>query len=284
MIKEKRKHKIIIVALLVLFMILAFYNGLVVRKYTIKTDKFLHDQDMRIVLITDLHSHIYGKDQSKIAKKIKAQNPDIIALAGDIADDVVPIHGTELFLDAIKDIAPIYYVTGNHEVWTRDVLNIKKLFKSFNVNILENDYEEISINGMKLVVAGVDDSDIIRYERPKSNWYEEIEQDFSNVKNLEGYRILLSHRPELVEFYSTLPFDMVLSGHSHGGQVRIPFLLNGLLAPNQGLFPKHAGGVYEHENYIHIVSRGVSFNPRLPRIFNPPEVVVINIEGKRFEE
>lgn len=279
MAKEKIKFKIIIIALLIVFVILAFYNGLVVRKYTIETDKLLDGATVRIVLISDLHSHIYGKDQGKIAKKIKDQNPDIIALAGDIADDVVPIHGTKLFLSAIKDIAPIYYVTGNHEIWTRDVANIKEIFNSFNVKVLENNYEEISINGMKLVVGGVDDPDIIRYERPKSNWYEEIEQDFSDVENLEGYKILLSHRPELVDFYDTLPFNMVLSGHSHGGQVRIPFVLNGLLAPNQGLFPKYAGGVYEHQNYTHVVSRGISFNPRLPRIFNPPEVVVIDIKS-----
>ena len=279
MVKEKGKSKIIIIALLILFVILAFYNGLVVRKYTIETDKLLDGATIRIVLISDLHSHIYGKDQGKIAKKIKDQNPDIIALAGDIADDVVPIHGTKLFLSAIEHIAPIYYVTGNHEIWTKDIWNIKGIFSSFNVKVLENNYEEISINGMKLVMAGVDDPDIIRYERPKSNWYEEIERDFSDVRNLEGYKILLSHRPELVGFYNTLPFDMVLSGHSHGGQVRIPFILNGLLAPNQGLFPKYAGGVYEHESYTHIVSRGVSFNPKLPRIFNPPEIVVIDVKS-----
>lgn len=279
MAKEKIKFKIIIIALLMVFIILAFYNGLVVRKYTIETDKLLDGATVRIVLISDLHSHIYGKDQGKIAKKIKDQNPDIIALAGDIADDVVPIHGTKLFLSAIKDIAPIYYVTGNHEIWTRDVASIKEIFNSFDVKVLENNYEEISINGMKLVVAGVDDPDIIRYERSKSNWYKEIEQDFSDVEDLEGYKILLSHRPEFVDFYDRLPFNMVLSGHSHGGQVRIPFVLNGLLAPNQGLFPKYAGGVYEHENYTHVVSRGISFNPMLPRIFNPPEVVVIDIKS-----
>jgi len=76
-----------------------------------------------------------------------------------------------------------------------------------------------------------------------------------------------------------LPFDLVLSGHSHGGQIRIPFLLNGLYAPHQGFFPKYAGGVYEFENYTLVVSRGVYFNLFLPRIFNPPEIVVVDIEG-----
>ncbi|HAE92398.1 MAG TPA: metallophosphoesterase, partial [Tissierella sp.] len=261
MIKQKRKSKVIIV-LLIIFTLLGFYNGLVTRKYTVKTDKFLGDQSIRIVLISDLHSHIYGKNQSKIANKIKKQNPDIIALAGDIADDMVPIKGTELFLKAIKDIAPVFYVTGNHEIWTGEVDNIKEIFRSFNINVLENDYKEVNINGIKLVIGGVDDPYIIRYKRPKSDWHEEIYEAFLNIDSPSSYNILLSHRPEEVNLYNSLSFDMVLSGHSHGGQLRIPFILNGLFAPDQGFFPKYAGGLYEHENYTHVVSRGVSFNPR----------------------
>lgn len=278
--KKNPKFKIIILSLLILFFITAFYNGLVIRDYTIKTDKLLPAQSIKIVLITDLHSHMYGNGQRKIIKKIMDQNPDLIALAGDILDDEVPTHGTEVFLDAIRNIAPIYYVTGNHEIWTRDVSNVKDIFKSYGVSVLENNYEEININGIDLILAGVEDPDIIPYERPQSNWYEEVEEGLLNVGNKEGYKILLSHRPELIDFYNTLDVDMVLSGHAHGGQVRIPFILNGLYAPHQGFFPKYAGGVYDHENYTHIVSRGASFNPKLPRIFNPPEVVSITIKGE----
>lgn len=271
-------YKIVIIILFIIFVFIAFYNGLVVRNYIIKADKLLIDQSIKIVLISDLHSHVHGENQKKIVNKIKKQNPDIIALAGDIADDKVPIDGTILFLEEIKDIAPIFYVTGNHEVWSGELNYIKDVFRSFGVTVLENDYKEINISGIKLVIAGVDDPEIIKYERKQSNWYKEIEEAFADVKDLDGYKILISHRPEAVEFYNTLPFDLVLSGHSHGGQVRIPFLINGLLAPNQGFFPKYAGGVYELENYTHIVSRGVSFNPLLPRVFNPPEVVVIDVK------
>lgn len=282
MIKSKNttKFKLIIITFLVLFIIGVFYNRLVVRNYTIKTDKLLPTQSVKIVLITDLHSHMYGKGQQNIVKKIMVQNPDIIALAGDIADDQVPIYGTEVFLKAIKDIAPIYYVTGNHEIWTRDVSNVKDIFRSYGVRVLENNYEKVHINGIDLIIAGIEDPDIIPYERPGSNWYEEVKEGLLNVGNKEAYKILLSHRPELVDFYDTLNVDIVLSGHAHGGQVRIPFILNGLYAPHQGFFPKYAGGLYEHENYTHIVSRGASFNPKLPRIFNPPELVSITIQGK----
>lgn len=277
---KNRSSKIIIISLLIAFFIAAFYNGLVVRNYEIKTDDLLPNQSVKIVLITDLHSHMYGKGQKKIVKKIKDQKPDLIALAGDIADDKVPIYGTEVFLDMIKDIAPIYYVTGNHEIWTREVSNVKNVFRNYRVKVLENNYEEVNVNGIDLLLAGVEDPDIIPYERPNSNWYDEVEEGLVDVENKKGYKILLSHRPELVDFYNTMDFDLVLSGHAHGGQVRIPFILNGLYAPHQGLFPKYAGGVYEHENYTHVVSRGTSFNPKLPRIFNPPEVVSITILGK----
>ena len=277
---KNRRSKIIIISLLISFFIAAFYNGLVVRNYEIKTDDLLPNQSVKIVLITDLHSHMYGKGQKKIVKKIKDQSPDLIALAGDIADDKVPIYGTEVFLDRIKDIAPIYYVTGNHEIWTREVSNVKNVFRYYRVKVLENNYEEVNVNGIDLLLAGVEDPDIIPYERPNSNWYDEVEEGLVDVENKKGYKILLSHRPELVDFYNTMDFDLVLSGHAHGGQVRIPFILNGLYAPHQGLFPKYAGGIYEHENYTHVVSRGTSFNPKLPRIFNPPEVVSITILGK----
>ena len=277
---KNRSSKIIIISLLIAFFIAAFYNGLVVRNYEIKTDDLLPNQSIKIVLITDLHSHMYGKGQKKIVKKIKDQNPDLIALAGDIADDKVPIYGTEVFLDMIKDIAPIYYVTGNHEIWTREVSNVKNVFRYYRVKVLENNYEEVNVNGIDLLLAGIEDPDIIPYERPNSNWYDEVEEGLVDVENKKGYKILLSHRPELVDFYNTMDFDLVLSGHAHGGQVRIPFILNGLYAPHQGLFPKYAGGIYEHENYTHVVSRGTSFNPKLPRIFNPPEVVSITILGK----
>jgi len=279
MIKIQIIYKVIIIISIVILFFIAFYNGLVVRKYSLKTNKILKDQSIRIVLITDLHSQKYGEKQDKIREKIEAENPDIIALAGDIVDDSGRIEGVKLFIEAIKDIGPIYYVTGNHEIRTGEVDKIKGLFRSLGVNVLENSLQKVNVRGVDLIVAGVDDPNIVGYKSPGSNWYKEVYTSFSNMKDMGGYKILLSHRPEKVDFYGTLPFDLVLSGHAHGGQIRIPFLLNGLYAPHQGFFPKYAGGVYEFENYTLVVSRGVYYNLFLPRIFNPPEIVVIDIEG-----
>jgi predicted MPP superfamily phosphohydrolase len=183
-------------------------------------------------------------------------------------------------LEAIKDIAPVFYVTGNHEIWSRDVDSIKDVFRSYGVTVLENETIEVVIGDVPLIIGGAEDPDINRYERRPLAWKDEVTEAFSGMNDTESFRLLLSHRPEQISVYEDLSFDLVLSGHAHGGQVRIPFLFNGLLAPNQGFFPKYAGGLYEHDNFTHIVSRGVSFNPRLPRVFNPPEIVVIDVVGQ----
>ncbi len=279
---KKRKTSVFLICfgILALLLVFAFFNGLVVNTHKITTNKLHKKDSIRIVLITDLHSHIYGKNQSKLVSLIKKQKPDIIALVGDIADDVAPIEGTKQLLIGIKGLAPTYYVSGNHEYWSNDIKNIKALFNKYNVNVLENTYQNISIRNSDLIICGVDDPEVMRYENTNSNYREEIYNSFIELKDKPQYKILLAHRPELIELYKESDFDLVLSGHAHGGQVRIPFILNGLLAPNQGWFPKYAGGKYKHDSLIHIVSRGLSFNPRLPRIFNPPELVVIDVEGE----
>ena len=275
-----RMRRLAVVGLLLIFLFAAFYNGLVVREYTVHTDKLNAGESVRIVLIADLHNHIYGQGQSKLVELIRNQNPDIIALAGDIADDEAPLQGTEMLLEGIKGLAPVYYVSGNHEYWSNDIRRIKEAIRQYDVAVLENGYDTITVNSSAIIIAGVDDPEVVKDEKPGSDWEEAFFGAFSGLRNEpEYYKVLLSHRPELVEIYQASAFDLVLSGHAHGGQVRIPFILNGLYSPNQGWFPKYAGGMYDHGSLTHIVSRGLSFNPRLPRIFNPPEVVVIDIKG-----
>ena len=276
--KALRKKKLIIfIIVFIAICIAAFYSGLTIKNYSINTEKFDEGGSVRIVLISDLHSCIYGGNQNSLIEKIIEQEPDIILLAGDIADDRVPIEGAKLLLEGIRDIAPIFYVSGNHEYWSGDIRGIKDTIRSYGVTVLEDEYREISVNGVPLIIAGVDDPYWIRYEykKPKKT----MDESFRELADKEQFKILIAHRPELIELYEKYPFDLVLSGHAHGGQVRIPFMLNGLVAPNQGLFPKYAGGIYRYENMVHIVSRGVSIDPRLPRVFNPPEIVVVEVLG-----
>lgn len=278
MVKKKRTLALI-TCLIAILMIGAFYNGLVTRSYTVATNKTEPVETIRIVLIADLHSHIYGEKQKDIIGLIKKQKPDIIALAGDIADDVEPLIGTKQLLEGIEGLAPVYYVSGNHEYWSDDIKSIKALMREYGVFVLESSYDRIKVKNTDLIIAGVDDPEAARYEKTDIDWQEEMYRAFEVIENESCYKILLAHRPELANLYKALSFDLVLSGHSHGGQVIIPFILNGLFAPNQGWFPKYAGGIYKYEGMTHIVSRGVSFNPYIPRIFNPPEIDVIDIKG-----
>lgn len=271
---------LVVLGLLAILLYAAFYHGLVLKKYAVHTNKLAPGDSIRIVLIADLHSHIYGEEQTEIVSLIEQQKPDLIALAGDIADDIAPILGTELFLEGIKDLAPIYYVSGNHECWSNKIHYIKALLRKYGVTVLENNYEYIKVKNSSIIIGGVDDPDMVRFEKPDFDWEAEFHKAFSVLQDQPEFKILLAHRPELIEVYKESNFDLVLSGHAHGGQVRIPLVLNGLFAPNQGWFPAYAGGVYQHGPLTHIVSRGVSYNPRLPRIFNPPEVVVIEITAQ----
>jgi predicted MPP superfamily phosphohydrolase len=246
-------------------------------------------REIKIVLITDLHSHIYGKNQKNIAKKIQKLNPDLILLGGDIIDDLKPVGGAMQFLDAVKGIADVYYVTGNHDmVMSRIVKNLKETIRSHGVTVLEYSCAEVNINGNDIIIGGADDpginrkySNVENVNEKESIWEKNIEAAFKNLKHDGRYKILLSHRPEKTELYAKLPFDLILSGHAHGGQVRIPFILNGLFAPQQGFFPKYAGGLYEYGGKVHIVSRGVAFSSiTLPRVFNPPEIVAVTLYPK----
>jgi predicted MPP superfamily phosphohydrolase len=231
------------------------------------------------VLISDLHSTIFGKDQSKLIDKIKKQNPDLIVLTGDIFDDIVPHDGTKLLLTGINGISPIYYVTGNHEFWSRRVGELREELKSYGVIILSDEYKKIEIKDNEIIIAGIDDPDKKLYETPDYDQNKVMETQFRELDDLPAYKILLAHRPERIKYYQKFSFNLILSGHAHGGQVRLPPILNGLYAPHQGFFPKYVGGLYQYDNSTHIISRGLSINPLVPRIFNPPELVLIIIKS-----
>jgi predicted MPP superfamily phosphohydrolase len=231
------------------------------------------------VLISDLHSTIFGKDQSKLIDKIKNQNPDLIVLTGDIFDDVSPMLGTQLLLAGIRGIAPVYYVTGNHEYWSHRVGELRDELESYGVVILSDEYKLIEINNVEIIIAGIEDPDKKLFETPDYDQNKIMEERFRELDEVSKYKILLAHRPERIKYYLTFSFDLILSGHTHGGQVRIPGILNGLYAPNQGLFPKYAGGIYRHNHSVHIISRGLSINPLVPRIFNSPELVLIILKN-----
>ena len=263
-------------AVLAALAVWALWTGLAVRTYTLETAKL--DQPVRLLLLTDLHSTVHGRDQRALIDLVRAQAPDAVLLAGDIADDEVPHRGTELLLEAVAGKYPCFYVTGNHEFWAEGTEEILEMFRRYGVTVLAGTWSDLTVRGQTIRIFGVDDPEGFEAapgEAVPAGWLEQWETCRAGLE--EGtFSVLLSHRPELTEHYRGSGFDLVVSGHAHGGQVRIPLLLNGLYAPNQGFFPQYAGGLYDLDGTALAVSRGLSIS-RLPRVFNPPEAVVIDL-------
>ena len=275
------RRKIVFLSILILaFVILgvALDCRLAVKNYEIDAAELT--VPVRIAFVSDLHSCYYGKNEKNLVNALLAEKPDLLLLGGDIFDDELGDTNTELFLAGAKGHFPIYYVTGNHEHWAGEAQLSKKLaiLKKYGVNILSNEFEAIEINGHTINVCGVTDPSAYKSGERESAFFTQLER-LNEEANNGSFSILLSHRPEYFEKYVTLDFDLVLSGHAHGGQWRIPLILNGLYAPNQGLFPKYAGGRYDENGRTMIVSRGLARESTpVPRIFNRPELVIIEIK------
>jgi predicted MPP superfamily phosphohydrolase len=241
---------------------------LTVRHYELRTPKL--QSAVRLLLITDLHSCYYGEGQAELVRAIDQEAPDAILLGGDIADDSIPIYNTEALLAAVADRYPCFYVSGNHEYWSGDIEAIKDVFREYGVAVLEGEYLNLSVRGQTVTVCGVDD--------PESGRFAEDLSSVAECVSADRFTVLLTHRPEHMDRYVAYGFDLALAGHAHGGLWRIPGVLNGLFVPNQGLFPKYAGGQYEEQQTTMIVSRGLAReSTRIPRIFNPPELAVVDL-------
>ena len=277
--KKKPEKKLIlpiICFIIIAFLLSAFDVRLKIVEYTITSDKITNP--IRIALVTDLHSCRYGKNQKTLIDAVVKQNPDIVLLGGDIFDDKIPDENTELFLAGIAGKYPCYYVTGNHEYWSRRVDEMLDTLRKYNVTILDGKSETVEVNNQKISISGIDDPDANFYTGKGESFYAQLDE-INQTKDNSLYTILLAHRPSYVNKYLDYNFDLVLSGHAHGGQWRIPFLLNGVFAPDEGFFPKYAGGQYDFPSGKMIVSRGLAReSTRVPRIFNRPELVIVNLE------
>lgn len=276
--KCMKRKRIFTLILFCIFLLLlsAFDTRLKIRYYTVRTEKI--GESVRIILVTDLHSCKYGREEEKLIAAIEEQKPDIILLGGDICDDKIPNDNTEALLKGIADSYPCYYVTGNHEYWSNRIDKILDLFQSYGVTVLSGTSDIIKIRSQSLNICGISDPDIIRYTDSPIGAREQL-QALEHIPDNGLYTILLAHRPEWTDTYAEYDFDLVLSGHAHGGQWRLPGIINGIFAPDQGMFPKYAGGRYISGDMTMIVSRGLARESTpIPRIFNRPELVVVDLE------
>ncbi len=271
--REQIIRRIVIFAVLAALICPGLYNGLKVVNYTLESDKI--PEPVRIALVTDLHSCKYGEHESELIDAIDEQNPDIILLGGDIFDDKLSNDNTIDFLAGIAGRYPVYYVTGNHEFWGGvDQYEVQMaILDEYNIPRLQGEPLLLDNN---ICLVGVDDYDGYLVDEDLI-----LENEFVDAYlslNADNYNIILSHRPEYFDTYEAHDYDLALCGHAHGGQWRIPGILNGLYAPNQGMFPKYAGGLYEEDGTTMIVSRGLAReSTRVPRLYNRPELVIIDL-------
>lgn len=273
---KKKKRNIILVCLTIItiLFVFAFDVSLKTRYYKISSKKI--KSDIKIAFISDLHSCYYGKEQKNLLNRIYEEKPDVILFGGDIADDVIPHKNTEIVLKYVTQKYPCYYVSGNHEYWSNEIDEIKNMFRKYGVVVLEGQNKIVSLNGEAINICGVDDPEV-----GEDEFLKQINNVSNQIDN-SMFTVFLTHRPERINTYKLYDFDLILAGHAHGGQWRIPKILNGLYAPNQGIFPKYAGGLYTFDDKAFIVSRGLSRESTfIPRIFNPPELVIIDIEPSK---
>ncbi len=276
-VKNKRKYLPFAIAGIAVILICAgLYNGMCVKRYYIDSEKIT--EPITFALVADLHSCSYGVGCSELIEAIDKEEPDAVMMSGDIFDDELSHESAEAFIAAITEKYPCYYVTGNHEYWggKERYLETEAILSKYNIIVLAGEAVTAEFKGEKVNICGVEDPGKSTIDNTMD--FQQQLYDAEIACDNDYFTVLLSHRPEYFEKYTAHGFDLVLSGHAHGGQWRIPVLLNGLYAPDQGLFPEYAGGCYHEDNTTMVVSRGLARETtRVPRFCNRPELVIIEI-------
>ena len=235
-------------------------------------------EGFRIVQLSDLHGSWFGRENERLIRLVRQQAPDLIALTGDFAGGPEDLASLESLLRGLEGLAPVYYVSGNHE-WAGGVMEaVRQLTDRYGVHRLENAWEILERDGARMVIAGVEDplarADQIRPDALAAQLRQSCPADFV---------LWLGHRNYWVKNYPKLPVDLILSGHAHGGVVRLPGL-GGLLNNDHSVPAVYDCGVYESGSYRMVVSRGLGNSVPVPRLFNRPEVVCLVLHSGKAND
>ena len=280
--KKKRKKAKIILTVFILF-ILAFCgyivigeNIIVVTNYNISTDKT--DESFQFVLISDLHNKEFGKNNERLVSKIKEQNPEFIAVVGDL--NLKQENNTEVAVNLIKElvkIADVYYTPGNHETSSAYYSKIISEIEDAGAINLINKSAYRKIGDSNILIGGLKQFPFFEYDMPD---YENVERYFFDdflEKQKECFSILLCHYPEVYIWkLKDYDIDLLLCGHTHGGIIRIPFL-GGVKTPSQPYFSEYDKGYFESDSAKMIITSGLGNSHNIPRINNFPEICVISV-------
>lgn len=275
--QNRIRFKIIIFAILVAISVWILWTNIhfTTTHISIINDKISKDfYGYKIAVVSDLHNHDWN---GKLIKRIRQERPDMIAITGDFVDSShTDFDVAKKFIYNIIDIAPIYYITGNHEAWMDNYDDLHDLLLKAGVHVMDDKSELIQKGNSGINIIGVNDPDFVEHDTIDGIQGAIVEKKLESLLNNKLYNIVLSHRPELFDNYVSLGADLVLAGHAHGGQIRIPFI-GGIVAPNQGFFPKYTEGIYHKLETDMVVSRGLG-NSIIPiRINNTPELLIITL-------
>lgn len=285
--KTKKSRKLIYILIGISLFIGFCYvqnNSLVTSKYEFTSSKIPEEfDDFRIVHLSDLHNKTFGSNQKRLIAKIKKTEPDLIVYTGDIVDSKkFDIEPSLILMKELTKFVPVYYVTGNHEAWT-DFTELETGLKEASVHVMRNQTEKLTIGEEHILITGIDDPAFNSTNNELGTIESNITHSLDNLlDNNNNFQLLLTHRPEALTVYANHQFDLVFAGHAHGGQFRIPFW-GGVVAPNQGFLPTYTSGTYTEKETTMIVSRGLG-NSIIPlRLFNRPEIVVVDLKTEKEE-
>ncbi len=256
------------------FLIKDSRDDLEISRYEVKSQKLPESFDgFKIVQLSDLHGAEFGEDGMELVEKVKELEPDIIALTGDFVTDEGDLAAVEKLVARLTELCPVYFVSGNHEFGSGLAVKVRNILERAGVKYLSNEYLTISRGEDGILLGGVEDP--LAYADMLSP--DELAQKMNDAAP-DAFKILLGHRNYWMTEYPELPVDLIFCGHAHGGLIRIPGV-GGLIGTDRRLFPDFDAGEYNNGRYTLIVSRGLGNSVPIPRVFNRPEIVCVELSS-----
>ncbi len=260
-------------------------NWLTIHFYECKTSKLSAEQELKIVILSDLHGHEFGKDNGRLIKQVKEQQPDLILLLGDMLNDTSKdtFSVCEL-ISVLRNMAPVYYALGNHEIgFMEQHMTLLEEIEQAGARVLDEAYVDLDINGEEIRLGGMYAYAFgLNANNDAEAAPEDVKDFLEEYQDTDRFKIMMAHRPDSFIFgdaASVWDVDLVVSGHDHGGQVVAPFA-GGLYGGDQGWFPEYIHGMYEKDGLQLFVTSGLGSQKQLlPRFNNPPEIAVITCSG-----
>lgn len=256
------------------FLIKDSRDDLEISRYEVKSQKLPESFDgFKIVQLSDLHGAEFGEDGMGLVEKVKELEPDMIALTGDFVTDEGDLAAVEKLAARLTELCPVYFISGNHEFGSGLAVKVRNILERAGVKYLSNEYLTISRGEDGILLGGVEDP--LAYADMLSP--DELAQKMNDAAP-DAFKILLGHRNYWMTEYPELPVDLIFCGHAHGGLIRIPGV-GGLIGTDRRLFPDFDAGEYNNGRYTLIVSRGLGNSVSIPRIFNRPEIVCVELSS-----